>query len=207
MSASSTDHPVSLRLERSPYPERLHVLIRAVLLLAVCAVFARYPVAGILYLAVPALVALRIAQVGGDGYLRAEGPRLSRGLNWVTGAFAYLWLLTDALPTRQGQAGPVELHIEPTGQPTPGSALLRLLTSLPALLLLALLSAVVGLVWFVAAILVLVGRWMPAPLWEVMAFVLRFQTRLFAYHLSLVDRYPSFGESSSPAHAAGSSAA
>ena len=59
MSGSLTDHPVSLRLERPPRPERLHVLIRFVLLLALGALTARYPLWGILYLAAPALIALR----------------------------------------------------------------------------------------------------------------------------------------------------
>jgi hypothetical protein len=220
------DHPVGLWVERPARPQRVHVLIRVLLLMALGAIV-RSPLWGILYLAIPALVALRIGQRGGQGYLRDDAPRLVRPLRWLARALAYLWLLTDEPPsfgrsgTVRSASGEVPLgwteptvggsepvrgfqvrfEVEPSGEPTVKSALLRLLTSLPAAFLLALLSAVVGLLWLVAAVLVLIGRWMPAPLFDLIAFVLRFQMRLVAYHLSLVERYPSFGESSTAAQA------
>jgi hypothetical protein len=74
------------------------------------------------------------------------------------------------------------------------SALTRLVTSLPALLVLALLSVVAGLLWIVAAVTVLVRERVPAGIARFIAIVLRYQFRLVAYHLSLVDRYPSLQE-------------
>jgi hypothetical protein len=145
-----------------------------------------------LYLAIPAVVALVISQKGGDHYLADSSAPIVKVLRWFASAYGYLWMLTDVLPTTQG--GPVELHVAPEGHPTMTSALLRLLTSLPALLVLAVLSAVAGLCWIVAAVVVLVRERMPAGIARFIAVVLRYQFRLIAYHLSLVDRYPSLQE-------------
>jgi hypothetical protein len=61
---------------------------------------------------------------------------------------------------------------------------------------------VAGIVWLLGAVWVLVRRRMPAAIADFIALVLRYQFRLIAYHLSLVDRYPSF-EEARIAHAAG----
>jgi hypothetical protein len=110
-------------------------------------------------------------------------------LRWLASAYGYLWLLTDVLPTAQGS--PIDLKIEAGGRPTASSALLRLLFSLPALVVLAVLSAASGILWVVGAVLILIRRRLPDAIADVLAFTLRFQFQLVAYHLSLVDRYPS----------------
>ena len=93
------------------------------------------------------------------------------------------------LPTAQG--GPIDLKIEHGGRPTASSALLRLLFSLPALVVLAVLSAASGILWVVGAVLILIRKRLPDAIADVLSFTLRFQFQLIAYHLSLVDRYPS----------------
>src|SRR6185503_9947889 len=85
-----------------------------------------------LYLALPAVAALLI-QKKGAGYLSEDAPRAIRVLRLFASAYGYLWLLTDVLPTAQGS--PVDLQVTPTGEPTPSSALLRIVTSVPAILL------------------------------------------------------------------------
>jgi hypothetical protein len=196
-------HPVQLHVEPPPYTERIHVVIRILLLLALGALGLSWA-SWFLYLVLPALVALRILNGSGERYLGEDAPRVVRALRWLASACAYLALLTDVLPTSQGS--PVDLAITPSGEPTARSALLRLLTSLPAVLLLAIVSVVAAAAWLVGAVVVLVRRRMPAAIADFMTGVLRFQFRLIGYHLSLVDRYPSF-EDRRAAHAAGSSAA
>ena len=102
----------------------------------------------------------------------------------------YLWLLTDVLPTSQGS--PVDLEIAPAGGQPLVSALLRIIYGLPALVLLLVLSMAVGLLWLVGAVVILVRQTMPVAIADFITFTVRFQLRLAAYHLSLVDRYPSF---------------
>ncbi len=184
-----TTHPVQLRVVPAPRLARIHVVIRLVLLAALGTIGCS-SLYWLLYLALPALAALAVSQRGSERYLAEDGPRLLRALRWVAGAYAYLWLLTDEFPTTQA-AGAVELEVATGGAPTPGSALLRLVYSLPALVLLAILSFAAGVLWIVAALWILVAQRTPAALADFFALVLAYQFRLVAYHLSLVDRDPS----------------
>ena len=142
-----------------------------------------------MYLALPAAVAVVLIRKGGERYLAEDAPRIVRVLRWLASAYAYLWLLTDFLPTADGS--PVDLKIEASGKPTATSALLRLLFSLPALVMLAVLSAASGVLWVVGALLILIRKRLPGAIADILALTLRFQFQLIAYHLSLVDRYPS----------------
>ena len=198
-----SSHPVELRVEPPPYTERIHVVIRILLLVALGMVGFSWAYC-FLYLVLPALVALRLLNRGSERTFAEDAPRVVRVLRWLASACAYLALLTDVLPTADGS--PVDLAVRPSGTPTATSALLRLLTSLPAVVVLALASVAAGILWIVGAALALVRRRMPRAIADFLALVLRYQFRLVAYHLSLVDRYPSFEESRA-AHAAGSSAA
>ena len=186
-----SDHPVQLEVTIPGRTARLHVVTRLALMVAL-GVLGTSALTWALYLAIPAVVALVISQKGGEHYLTDSAQPIVKVLRWFASAYGYLWMLTDVLPSTQG--GPIELHVTPEGQPTMGSALLRLITSLPALLLLALLSALAGLLWIVAAVVVLVRERMPDAIARFIALVLRFQFRLVAYHLSIVDRYPSLQE-------------
>ena len=94
------------------------------------------------------------------------------------------------------------LHIEPAGTPTPASALLRLLTSIPALLLLALMSFAATVLWVVAALVILVRARPSVALSDFLALTLRYQFRLVAYHVSVVDRYPSLAGAPVERHSA-----
>lgn len=189
---------VSLYFEPTERMGRLHVVIRLALLAALAAVGCS-SVYWVAYLALPALAAVLIAQKGADRYLTQDAPSIVRVLRWLASAYAYLWLLSDAPPTSDA-GGPVELKVEPGGQPTPGTAISRLLTSLPALIVLAVLSFIAVLLWIVGALSILVlGRLLPA-IRDFLAATLRYQFRLVAYHLSLVDRYPSFEDVGGVAH-------
>jgi hypothetical protein len=182
-------HPISLRIESPPEWARVHVLIRLVLLMALGALGCS-SLYWLLYLGLPALAALLIAQKGSADYIAADAPRITPVLSWLAGVYAYLWLLTDRWPTED--ARPVELTIAPESQATPGAALGRLFTSIPALLLLVLASVVACFLWMVGALWVLLTRRVPAMIVDFLTLVLTYQFRLVGYHLALVDRYPSF---------------
>jgi hypothetical protein len=182
-------HPVQLTIERAVRIPRIHVVIRLALLLAL-GTLGCSSIYWFLYLALPALVAAVITQKGGQPYLAESAPRIVRALRWFASAYGYLWLLTNDLPTSEGSH--VDLQIAMEGSPTVASSLLRILTSLPALLLVAVLSLAGALVWLVAAAFVLATERMPAAQADFLALVLRVQFRTIAYHLSLVERYPSF---------------
>lgn len=182
------NHPVQLRVEHPGQTARIHVVTRLLFLLA----FATLGLSSVywaLYLALPAAVAVVLMQKGGERYLAEDAPGIVRVLRWLASAYGYLWLLTDVLPTADGS--PIDLKIEPGGRPTATSALLRLLFSLPALVMLAVLSAAAGILWMVGAVLILIRRQLPGAIADILTLTLRFQFQLVAYHLSLVERYPS----------------
>jgi len=191
-------HPVHFRVEPTSRFARVHVVIRLALLLAIGAV-GFSSLYWLLYLALPALAAIIVMQKGGNRYLAEDAPRAVPVLRWVAGAYAYLWLLTDALPTAQA-GGAVELEIETGGRPSATSSLARLLSSLPALLVSVVLSLVAAPLWIAGAVVVLVRQQMPAPIADFLSLTLRYQVRLIAYHASLVERYPALDESG-PVHA------
>jgi hypothetical protein len=181
-------HPVRFRVDRPREMERIHVLIRVVLLLALGAV-GWSSLYWLLYLALPAVAALLISQKGFERYFAEDAPRIVRVLRWLAAAYAYLWLLTDTFPTSEGSS--VELEVETGGTPTAGSALLRLLSSVPALLLLAVLSLAAGFLWLIGALALLAQNRVPTAIADFLELTLRYQFRFIAYHLSLVERYPS----------------
>jgi hypothetical protein len=176
--------------------ERIHVLIRCALLLALGAIGCSSAY-WLVYLVLPALAALLVAQKGSQRYFVEDAPRIIRALRWLAAAYAYLWLLTDRLPTNEAQT-PVLFEVQTEGAPTAASALSRLFTSLPALLLLVVLSIAAGFLWLLGATAVVVQGRMPARISEFLTATLRYQFRLVAYHLSLVERYPSFDSVSIP---------
>jgi hypothetical protein len=152
--------------------------------------------AALIYDLLDTSLALRLSrepglQRGSAQYLSEVAPPVVRGLRWLAAAYAYLWLLTDELPGADG-TGPVLLEIEAGGAPSAASALARLVRSLPALLLMILLSFAAGLLWIVAALFIAISEQVPVGLADFLAAALRYQFRLIAYHLSLVDRYPSY---------------
>jgi hypothetical protein len=183
-----TSHPVQLRVTPPPRIPRLHVVIRLALLVAI-GMLGLSSVYWALYLAVPALVAAYVASIGGERYLTDEAPRFTRALRWLAGAYAYVWMVTDTPPKPEG--GDVDLAIEPGPAPTMPSALLRLVYSIPALALLMILSFAAAVLWIIGALFVLVRERLPEPIADYLTLTLRYQFRLWAYHLSLVDRYPS----------------
>lgn len=187
---------VRFQITAPPPRARVQVAIRLVLLLALGSLGCS-SLYWMLYLALPAVAALWIGSSGPDGYLRERGPRVVRALGRVARAYAYLWLLTDEDPlTPEGRE--VDFAVELRGAPTPRSALLRLVYSLPALIGLALLSLVGACAWIVGAIAILLRGHAPHAITEFLAGTLRYQFGLLAYHLSLVDAYPSFA--AAPAH-------
>lgn len=190
----TSDHPVRVQIRQTTTYARVQVIIRLVLLLAIGTVGSS-SLYWLLYLALPALVGIVVTQKGGDRYLAEDAPRIVRLLRWLVGAYAYLWLVTDALPTA-GAGGAVDLDVATDAGPTVTSSLARLLYSFPALIVAIILSLAAGLLWLVGAAAVLITQRMPAAISDFLAMTLRYQTRLFAYHVSLVDRYPSLEDTS-----------
>ncbi|MEI8255020.1 MAG: DUF4389 domain-containing protein [Deltaproteobacteria bacterium] len=172
--------------------DRAQVFLRiaVVILLAVL----RVPLGtllGVLCLGLPVLAAVLIAQGNGATYLEQRTARMIRGLRAVIAFLAWLTFLTDRFPSAGDTPG-VRFDVEPHGSPTVASALLRLITSIPAAIVAIALWFVAGLVGFTTSIMVLAGSQVPAGLYDVQRGTVRWIARLAAYHASLVDQGPPF---------------
>ena len=174
--------------------ERMQVLLRVAILIvlgflgmslgwALCA----------LYVILPVLAAILISREGADGYIAGPGARVLRVLRWWNAFVAYFFMLTDRFPATEEDLAAVRFDVVPRGTPTVGSALLRLVTSLPEALVLAVLLCLGGLVWLVAAGAVLINERVPGFALRYLRFLVALQARMFVYHASLVDLYPPLG--------------
>ena len=185
------DHPVHVEVAPLPKLERIQLLLRIALavVLGWFGITAGWLV-GALYALLPLIAAIAISSGGGTGYATDLGSKLWRVLTWLLQLSAYLMLLVDRFPS--GGDYPVRIEIRFTGQPTIGSSLLRLATSIPSGLVLLCLWCASAVLWLVGAGFVLVGASMPEAIPAFQRGVLRWQARLVAYHASLVDEYPPF---------------
>jgi Domain of unknown function (DUF4389) len=182
-------YPVTFDVERPPPVfRRVHIALRLVLLLGIS--WIGHPF-GLLWLGLPVFAAILISQKGGDRYLAETGPKVTRVLRFLVGAIAYLALLTDRLPGG-GEREPVRFDVEPSGSPTVGSALLRIVYAIPSLIVLALLGIAGAVVWVVSLVLILVNERYPESFWRFLRALVCWEARLLAYLASLVDRYPPY---------------
>jgi hypothetical protein len=182
-----SDYPVAFDVERPPTFQRAHVFLRIALLIVIG--WIGHPM-GLLWLGIPVVAAILVAQRGGQRYLDEDGPKVTRALNWVLDLVAYLALLTDRLPG--GDEHPVQFAVERSGSPSVGSTLLRILYAIPSLIVLAILVFFGAIVWLIGVVCVLVSERYPEGLWQFLRGIVRWEACLFAYLASLVDRYPPF---------------
>jgi len=144
----------------------------------------------LLYLTLPIFAAIVISTQSPEALLSSAGPRLWRVIDWLLAFSAYMLLVTDRFPSGRDHGVLVELH--PTARPTVESALLRLVTSIPSAFVLAILCFVSSLLVLVSVLTVLFACSVPAAIVAFQTGILRWQSRLIAYHASLVDEYPPF---------------
>jgi hypothetical protein len=177
-----------------PYPAQLsraHLLVR--LLLAIGLGGLTKGVGGwpgaLIYLGLPAVAAILISQHGATRYLSSDSKTLIRVLDWILGFFAYMALITDEFPGSQSH---VRYDFVPDGSPTVASAALRIFTSIPAALVIALLGLVAWFVTFLQMVWVLVSSHYPRAFFDFQCGLLRIVARLYGYHASLTETYPSF---------------
>jgi hypothetical protein len=179
--------PVTFDVERPPVFRRAHVFLRVALLVVIG--WIGHPF-GLLWLGLPVVAAILVAQKGGRRYVDEDGPTVTRVLGWILAVVAYLALLTDSLPG--GGEDPARFQVDRAGSPTVGSALLRILYAIPSVIVLAILAFVGAIVWVIAVVFVLVEERYPESLWRFLLGLVRWEACLLAYLASLVGRYPPF---------------
>jgi hypothetical protein len=184
-------YPVQLDVASPPRFDRIQLLLR--LALAIGLGWIGVTAGGLtclLFLALPIVAAVVVSTRGQRVYIDGTGPGLWRAIGWLLSFSAYMLLLVDRFPL--GESRDVHLELRLTGQPTTGSALLRLVLSIPSGFVLSLLGIVSSVFFVVGVVTILVDETVPAGILTFQRGVLRWQARLLAYHASLIDEYPPF---------------
>jgi hypothetical protein len=195
-------YPVFFNIERPEKFDRTQVVLRLLVLLILALLGGVIGWAlGLVYLALPVLAAILISQKGPEQYLKGSGEPTLTILNWYLALYSYLSLLTDRFPTEKPEEV-ISFRISPSGSPTVGSALLRLIWSLPSAIVLGILGIIGVIVWIIAMISVLVHESYSEGLYDFQLGIMRWHARLLGYHSSLVDEYPPFAIDTGPEEAA-----
>jgi hypothetical protein len=189
-------YPVTLESRYSPRFERVQVLYRVLWLAAIGLL--HQTVGGLfvaLYLILPVAVAIAISRNRGTGFGEGDRDALASVIDWTVSFYAYLLFVSDRFPSPAGENA-TRLVIGPSGTPRVGSALARLLMTLPHAIVLCVLGFCAGLVAFAMAVAVLVSETCPEALRTFQRDVVAWVGRVLAYHTSLVEAYPPFSLSS-----------
>lgn len=186
------EYPVIFDITRPEKFERPQVFLRIIIVIIISIVTGAVGwIFGLVYLALPVLAAIFVSNRGTERFIEEDGPRVSGWLRWLVAFYAYLLILTDRFPTEKpGEI--VRFEVRAGGSPTVGSALLRLIYSIPNAFVFLLLGIVSVAVWLIAAVMVLMRESYPEGLYNFQRGVLRWEARLLGYHASLVEEYPPF---------------
>lgn len=186
------EFPVRLIVDRPERFERPQLLLRIPVMILLSALHQPFGgTSSALYFILPVVASVLISQRGKDEFLGSDSKWMRSALEWVMGLFAYLMLVTDRVPLGPNQRQ-VHLDVRPGGTPSVPTALIRFLTTLPHLLVLAVLCMLSVLIWFYAAFSVLLTENYPSSLQRFQQGVLSWMARVFVYHCSLVEEYPPF---------------
>jgi hypothetical protein len=191
-SRMSLPHPVEIAIHSPRRFDRLQLLVRLVIAIALgfLGVTAGWTACA-LYLILPAVAAAYISARGPAAYLADVAPALGRVIGWLVAFHAYMLMAVDR-PQTSSQGADVRVAIRTGGHPSVTDALLRLVTSLPAALLVALLMVPASIFALVGVVTVLVAGTQAEPLLRFQRMVIGYAGRLAAYHADLVADYPTF---------------
>lgn len=193
----AADYPVIFNVSKPEKFDRVQLALRLVVAFVLAVFQILSIVLGGLYLVFPVMAAIFISSKGAEKFLSDDAPRMTGWLRWALAFYAYLALLTDKFPSEKPEQI-VTYEVTPGGSPTVGSALLRIIFAIPSAIVLALLSIIAGILWIVAAIMILIQEDYPEGIYNFNLGVMRWEARLLAYLSSLVDPYPPFALDTGP---------
>jgi uncharacterized protein DUF4389 len=181
---------VTFDVERPAGFSRAAVPMRALILLIFFIPGSINWVASLFYL--PITTAVLVHQKGPARFLDEDRERMTVLIGWIISIYSYFAFLTDSLSLDARESTNIRFAVEPSGSPTPRSALLRIVTSLPNVIVFGVYGIAALGVWLVAGLSILVTGNYPRALYAYQRGINRWQARLFSHHTSLVDEYPPF---------------
>ena len=179
-------------IDRPQTFNRVHVVIRVLLIIILSILGGASGWAfGIVYLIIPVLAAVLILQKGAERYLAESPESMTKWLRYIVGVYAYMLLLTDKLPNENPEEY-LRFDVNPSGAPSAGNALLRIILAIPSAIGLALLSVIGAVLALIAAVMILISETYPEGMYGFLRGLVRWEARLLGYLASLVAGYPPF---------------
>jgi hypothetical protein len=184
-------YPVIFDINKPEQFDRMQIVIRIliVVILSILGIFGL--ISGLIWLGIPVLAAILISQKGAERYHAEADQDIKKWLGYIVGAYAYLGLLTDKLPNEPVNQV-LRFEIRPTGTPSVGQALLRIILGIPHAIVLGILGIVAAFLILVAAIMILIQESYPEGIYNFLRGYMRWYVRVLGYMASLVDEYPPF---------------
>ena len=194
-------YPATFDIQQPKEFDKAQVVLRVLIVVVLSFLQIGNIIFGGAYLLLPVIAAFLISQKGAERYLAEAETGPTKWLRYIIGFYSYMALATDRIPTGKPEEI-VNLSVQPTGSPTVGSALLRIILGIPHAIVLALLGIILAIVWLVAAVSILFSGTYPEWASSFIRGYLRWTARFMAYMASLVDEYPPFSFDSGEAAAA-----
>jgi len=145
---------------------------------------------GLAWLALPIFAAILISQKGAQKYLEEADKGPVTWIRLILGFWTYAALLSDKLPLES--PAEVDFKVQPSGSPSVGQALLRIILAIPHGIVLWFLSIIAAFVWVGTVITILMNGTYPDWGYSYLRGYLKWYARVLAYLASLVDEYPPF---------------
>jgi len=187
-----TSYGVTFDIQQPERYDRVQIAIRVlIVIVGSVLVGALGWLPGALYLAIPILAAILISQKGAQTYFAESERNMAMWLRYIVAIYAYLGLLTDKLPNEDPRQT-LRFEVAPSGEPTPGGVLLRIITAIPHYIVLALLSIVAVLLVLIAAIMILINETFPSGIYDFLRGYLRWEARVLGYLAGFDQNYPPF---------------
>ncbi len=184
--AAMSAYPVSVSVAKPDRFQRVHLLLRIGLWLVVTYLFNSF-----LLLAGPVISAVLVAQRGDQSFHERYGEIYGKVVAFIMGLQGYMFFASDDFP-EWGEGGSLRYDYTPTGEPTVGSALLRIIMVIPHLIALWVIGILALALGFVAAVTVLFSESVPHGIWKFLMGYVAWDARVLTYFLSMVEEYPPF---------------
>jgi hypothetical protein len=191
-------YPVIFDIKQQDAFDRVHIAIRLVIFIILSILAGAIGwIFGLLYLAVPVLAAIFIAQKGAKQYFAEADQNMVLWLRWIIAFYSYLFLLTDRLPNEDPKET-LRFDVKPEGEPTAGGVLVRIILAIPHLIVLAVIGIIAVILLIIAAIMVLAQEKYPAGIFDFLRADMRWNVRVFVYLAGFAQEYPPFAFDTGP---------
>src|SRR5437868_14709021 len=136
------DYPVTFDIAYPAKMDRVQIAIRIGILIVLSILGGAISwIWGGMYIIIPVVAAIMISQRGGEKYVTEADENMTKWLRLPMAFHAYLGLLTDRLPNEDPRET-LTFDVRPTGTPSAGQTLLRIIPGIPHYIAIALLDIV-----------------------------------------------------------------